>query len=150
MTATATIDEVATAEQAFGELTRHAEQIKNDEHQTAGEMDVGDAWAQGDLALVRISGVPEDAKCEVEPSLQLAPGTTQGSRHLLDTLSGDHRVSPQRPDSAGRADSGRTVRAAGESPRARRCVASSRHLRRGVSAGLRRDPPSRSRLIGPP
>ena len=77
-----------TARKAFGEIARHAEKIKNDEHQTAGEMSVGDAWAQGDIALVRLEAVPNNAVRVKSPSPQLAPGNTQGSRHVLESLTG--------------------------------------------------------------
>jgi hypothetical protein len=77
-----------TVRRAFGELSKHAEKIKNDEHQTAGEMTVGDAWAQGDLALVLLDAVPGGATVDPCPQLQLAPGTTQGSRHCLESLEG--------------------------------------------------------------
>lgn len=87
MTATTTTKPVS-AKRAFGELARHAEKIKNDEHQHAGEMSVGDAWPQGDIAVVLIGEVPSGAKVVERPALQLAPGTTQGSRHCLESLDG--------------------------------------------------------------
>lgn len=77
-----------TTKSAFGKLHKHAERIKNDEHQTAGSMSIGDAWAQGDIALVLLESVPRGAKREAKPDLQLAPGNTQGSRHCLETLDG--------------------------------------------------------------
>lgn len=77
-----------TADVAFDELHLHAESIKNDEHQTAGEMSVGDMWAQGDIGLVMLDKVPEGAVPVKNPASQLAPGTTQGSRHCLESLAG--------------------------------------------------------------
>lgn len=77
-----------TAKKAFGELHTHAECIKNDEHQTVATMSVGDSWAQGDIALVMLSEVPKGCVREKVADLQLAPGTTQGSRHCLESLDG--------------------------------------------------------------
>ena len=73
---------------AFGDLARHAEKIKNDQHQSVGVMSAGDAWAQGDLLLVMIPGVPAGCEKIAHPSAQLAPGSTQGSRHRLASLTG--------------------------------------------------------------
>lgn len=86
--ATKTATKLPSSKRAFSELARHAEKIKNDEHQTAGEMSVGDFWAQGDIALFRLEGVPAGAVPEKDPQPQLAPGTTQGSRHCLESLAG--------------------------------------------------------------
>lgn len=85
---TATMTRPVSAKRAFGELARHAEKIKSDEHQHAGEMSVGDAWPQGDIAIVLIGVLPAGAKFVERPTLQLAPGTTQGSRHCLESLDG--------------------------------------------------------------
>lgn len=83
-----------TAERSLEEITRHAESIRNDEHQQVGEMSVGDAWAQGDIGIVRLDGVPEGCKKIEAPSPQLAPGTTQGSRHCVESLDGLTLYSP--------------------------------------------------------
>lgn len=47
---------------------------------------VGDAVWQGDLCLEVVSGVPEGYTVCSKPSVQLVPGTTQGSKHCLDSL----------------------------------------------------------------
>lgn len=73
---------------AFRNLSRHAEAIKNDEHQAAGSMSPGDAWAQGDILIVALDKVPENAVAMKQVATQLAPGSTQGSRHCLDSLNG--------------------------------------------------------------
>lgn len=77
-----------TAERSLEQITRHAETIKNDQHQQAGEMSPGDAWAQGDIGIVRLPQVPQDCTRVEKPEAQLAPGTTQGSRHCLESLDG--------------------------------------------------------------
>ena len=76
------------AEKAFGEVHRHAEKIRNDGDHQVEMMDVGEMWAQGDVGLVRLAGVPTGSVIIDEPSAQLAPGATQGSRHILSTLDG--------------------------------------------------------------
>lgn len=47
----------------------------------------GDYVRQGDVYIVRLSAVPSDAVLDA-PAAQLAPGTSQGSRHLLDSTDG--------------------------------------------------------------
>jgi hypothetical protein len=42
-----------------------------------------DGFRQGDIYLTLLKSVPAKAKLVKKPSLQLAPGTTQGSRHIL-------------------------------------------------------------------
>lgn len=69
-------------------LQKHAESIRNDDEHAIATMSPGDAWAQGDLLLVCLDRVPDGAVKLREPSAQLAPGTTQGSRHCLAALDG--------------------------------------------------------------
>lgn len=82
------MNQTMTAGQSLSQIASHAEAIKNDEHQVAGEMSVGDAFAQGDISLVLLEKVPEGCTLVESPMLQLAPGTTQGSRHCLESLEG--------------------------------------------------------------
>lgn len=77
-----------TAEKSLEQIAKHAEKIKNDEHQTAGEMSVFDTWGQGDLGIVRLEKVPNGCTVIKNPSSQLATGNTQGSRHCLESLDG--------------------------------------------------------------
>lgn len=72
---------------AYRAIKTHAEEIKNDELQRVETCSVGDAWAQGDVLLVCLEAVPQGAE-RVKTERQLAPGTSQGSRHLLDALGG--------------------------------------------------------------
>lgn len=51
-------------------------------------LDVGQFVPQGDVALVKLAGVPAGAKRVKKPSVQIVPGTTQGSRHVWDSLDG--------------------------------------------------------------
>nr|WP_294560404.1 hypothetical protein [uncultured Rhodopila sp.] len=49
---------------------------------------VGDCVRQGDIYLMLLDRVPRGAKKLGQVPRQLAPGTTQGSRHTLDSLDG--------------------------------------------------------------
>lgn len=77
-----------TATKAYQQVANHAEKIKNDEPQRVETCSPGDAWAQGDILLVFLEVLPYGCKVSPKPELQLAPGTTQGSRHCLDSLEG--------------------------------------------------------------
>lgn len=77
-----------TATTAYLQVKQHAEKIRNDEAQRVQTCSPGDAWAQGDLLLVCLDKLPRGAKPVNKTSRQLAPGTTQGSRHCLDSLDG--------------------------------------------------------------
>lgn len=48
----------------------------------------GHGVAQGDLHLILIDKVPKGYKPVFNPSPQLVPGNTEGSRHCLDSLDG--------------------------------------------------------------
>ena len=69
-----------TAENVLSDLQKHAESIKSGESQTVGTASLGDVVRQGDLYLTVIEVLPPSAKKVKEK--QLAPGTTQGSRHV--------------------------------------------------------------------
>lgn len=75
------MSKVMTAEKAFAEVRKQAERIKNDEPATVGTVSIGDVVRQGDLYLVAIGDLP--AKRTPTGERQLAPGNTQGSRHVL-------------------------------------------------------------------
>lgn len=82
----------ATAENAGTAINRvrdDAERIKSDATQRFPEAaSPGDFHRQGDIYITLLQGVPAGATRVEKPALQLAPGTTQGSRHCLDTLDG--------------------------------------------------------------
>lgn len=71
-----------TAENVLTDLQKHAESIKSGEAQTVGTASLGDVVRQGDLYLTVIEALPPSAKKSKQK--QLAPGTTQGSRHIAD------------------------------------------------------------------
>lgn len=76
------------ATEQFEQITQHAESIKNDgAHDLRESMEVGDAWAQGDILIRKINAIADVEEVK-SPQRQLAPGTTQGSRHCLSTLDG--------------------------------------------------------------
>lgn len=70
------------ATEAFASVASHTESIRNDGPHSVRVMDPGDLWAQGDVGLLMLAGVPRWAKGIPTPT-QLAPGDTQGSRHCL-------------------------------------------------------------------
>lgn len=74
-------------------LNHSAESIRNTDPQDLSNMEVGDEFRQGDLRLIRLSDdFVAKRKGEIEeiknPTSQLAPGTTQGSRHILRKMKG--------------------------------------------------------------
>jgi hypothetical protein len=88
-----------TAEKTLKQIQRHAEKIKNDEAHTLVDMTPGDMWAQGDVGLICLAALPKGCVLEKKPSAQLAPGTTQGSRHCITDLSSVrlHRLADPTP-----------------------------------------------------
>lgn len=78
-----------TATKSFNAVKKSAEAIRNDATQRFPEAaSAGDTWRQGDLYIEKLDAVPRGAVLEKKPQAQLAPGTTQGSRHILDSLRG--------------------------------------------------------------
>src|SRR5262249_5969606 len=73
----------------LGRVQESAETIRNDETQRFPEAaSDGDIARQGDVYLEKLERVPTGCTLEPNPVAQLAPGTTQGSRHILDSLVG--------------------------------------------------------------
>lgn len=70
-----------SAEGAFSQVQETAEKIRNDETATVGTVSAGDVIRQGDLYVVALKGLPSTARPIKDR--QLAPGTSQGSRHVL-------------------------------------------------------------------
>ena len=52
------------------------------------QIEIGEGVRQGDVYLERIAEVPDGATIVRHPSPQIAPGTTQGSRHVIDPITG--------------------------------------------------------------
>lgn len=78
---------MVTAATEFKSIKKHAESIVNDETHTIATMSTGDYWAQGDVKITCLDDVPTGCK-PIKAEKQLAPGTSQGSRHCLVSLSG--------------------------------------------------------------
>lgn len=77
-----------TAEKAIGEIQESAEKIKSDAPQRFSEAaSVGDTHRQGDIYITMLEGVPKGAK-SIPNRRQLAEGSTQGSRHCIDSFDG--------------------------------------------------------------
>lgn len=91
---TATLKTPRNAVHAFREVKEHAEKIKSGEPQVVGTMSPGDTQRQGDVYIVCLgpknSGVlAQLGNLTPIAERQLAPGETQGSRHILE---GDVRL----------------------------------------------------------
>lgn len=70
----------------FERLSKHAEEFSDTENHVIETCSVNDAWCQGDVAVVYL-GTKKPKDLEVDkPVRQLAPGTTRGSRHMLENL----------------------------------------------------------------
>ena len=70
-------------------IKKNAERIINDATQRFPEAaSPGDVFRQGDVYIQLLDAMPKDSVKDDKPIQQLAPGTTQGSRHILDSLSG--------------------------------------------------------------
>lgn len=76
-----------TATGVFTRIQKHAEEIKNDGEHFVPTASTGDMWAQGDVGIVCLEKLPRGCTKVANPSAQLAPGTTQGSRHCIADLS---------------------------------------------------------------
>lgn len=72
-----------TVEKALGQVRDQAERIRNDETAEVGTVSRGDVVRQGDLYLVCVTGLVAKAALRLTKQRQLAPGTTQGSRHVV-------------------------------------------------------------------
>lgn len=74
-------------DQVLDRMTEHAEAIRNDAERVYESRDIGDAHPQGDILITRIKSLPKGA-VKIKATVQLAPGTTQGSRHTLRSVGG--------------------------------------------------------------
>lgn len=72
-----------SAKAAYASVVETAEAIKNDEPASLAVMDSGDVVRQGDVYVVRL-GAELPGKARGWEGHQVAPGTTQGSRHVVD------------------------------------------------------------------
>lgn len=66
-----------------------AEKIKSDDQQTFPVAAIdGDHFRQGDIYIWKRDSIPASAIKAKKKDAQLAPGTSKGSRHILDSLEG--------------------------------------------------------------
>ena len=83
------MNSVLDAETVLTQIQEQAERIKSDETQQFPEAaSPGDCWRQGDIYITLLDALPKNVVVQKKNSRQLAPGTTQGSRHCLDSLEG--------------------------------------------------------------
>lgn len=74
---------MTAAVSVFEKIKESAERIKSDAIQRFPDAaSQGDYWRQGDIYITRIEVVPRRFK-STKVVTQLAPGTTKGSRHVL-------------------------------------------------------------------
>lgn len=77
-----------SAVEALARIRTSAEEIRSDLPQRFSTgADPGTSVRQGDIYITLLNNVPEDA-VSIKPEAQLAPGSTKGSRHILDSLEG--------------------------------------------------------------
>lgn len=81
------------ATERFETIARHAETIRHDGDHDMRTLEVCDEWRQGDVRVRRLHDDADKALAgKLEPIKdfggQVAPGTTMGSRHVLDSLDG--------------------------------------------------------------
>lgn len=78
-----TKESIAVIEQ----ITERAKKMAKPDPVKYGSMAPGDYHRQGDVYFTKLEKMP-DGCAKAEAQVQLAPGTTQGSRHCLESLSG--------------------------------------------------------------
>lgn len=94
----ATMTAPMTAGEAIRTIQTDAEKIKSDERQEfSAAASPGDRFRQGDLYITLLPQVPASAKRVSPTRLQLAEGTTQGSRHCLDSAAGVEMFELEKP-----------------------------------------------------
>ena len=77
------------ATKEFEAIKESVEAIRSDATQRFPEAaSFGDFWRQGDIYITLRESVPSRFVVSKKPNPQLAPGTTQGCRHVLDSLDG--------------------------------------------------------------
>lgn len=81
-------ENLAYIDEAAAECAEATRTKKPTYHIEETHLDVGQFVAQGDVALVKLDKIPEGATRIEHPSAQIAPGTTQGSRHIWDSMDG--------------------------------------------------------------
>lgn len=104
--ATATLEKKTSITQTLSDIAEAVERIKNDAPQQFPEAaSIGDAVRQGDIYIQLISESDLDTMKYLynrvdTPVLQLAPGNTKGSRHVLESADGVEMYLPADTDEA--------------------------------------------------
>ena len=80
---------MTTIQQTISDIQTTAEEIRNDAEQRFPDAaSPGDCWRQGDVYITLLGEVPIGMTKPINPTCQIVPGVTQGSRHCLDSLDG--------------------------------------------------------------
>ena len=75
------------AEQLLIKIKETANRFKSDAPKRISDAaSAGDAFRQGDVLVCCLKELPPDCSLVKNPDAQIAPGTTQGSRHVLSSL----------------------------------------------------------------
>lgn len=83
-----------TAVQALKQVKSRAEEICNSQQQRFPDAaSVGDFWRQGDVYVTKLEKCSSSRKMD-GVVLQVAPGNTKGSRHVLDSAEGVEMFQP--------------------------------------------------------
>ncbi len=78
-----------SAVESLERIESSVEKIKSDAKQRFPEAaSAEDTWRQGDVYITLLNAIPDDCSKVDKPQKQVAPGNTQGSRHILDSLRG--------------------------------------------------------------
>jgi len=79
-----------TAIESFNKVKAQVESIVNDSPQSLANMEPLDEWRQGDVRIIRLPDNFEEGLLtrRDKVNLQVAPGSTVGSRHTLDSDEG--------------------------------------------------------------
>lgn len=78
---------MTTAIQVIEKVRNTAKAKASDRPRSVGALGNLDFVRQGDVYLFNLPGVPINAKKVARPVPQIAPGTTQGSRHVIADIS---------------------------------------------------------------
>lgn len=74
---------------AHKKIEEYSEINATDKVRNVPKMKIGQAVRQGDVYITAIKNVPENyTKSDMPAQLQLVPGSTQGSRHIIESTSG--------------------------------------------------------------
>lgn len=81
------------------DIIKTGKSLANNSSVNIPPLEIGEHVAQGDINFIAIPKVPENAILIKNPDLQLAPGTSKGSRHCLNSTDNVRVYKLQNPNS---------------------------------------------------